>query len=442
MSIKKRLFSIVLVFCITLPMVAMAASWKCPNCNNDATGNFCNNCGTAYVSTSDTTDFKQATDEGDLYPVYLVYDCSENLFFSTYNVDLYLNGDKIETLKHGEEETFVVNLPKGNHELMVTQEGDRSVYGDLTLNVTGSLRVNLSISCYSDHLNFKQGSVEVLPYLTPAEQAVRDALEEKIPQATAQKVVVVAMTNCQATDVFNKDGTTYNTAKFHSYDDIDGFYLYVIDEGNWTAKDEQTWHVTDMKCMMSGYDTLLKVCSDISFDGTNYVVSNVDKMIATEEYIDSGNTAKVNTEHLEPAKTNPFLTVKPELVKKDRDSAAERARNNRTMPTEERKAWISNQFHWWSSAHTGLEDLVKDALNDERSYDHKKTEYIDIVNESKQTLVNDTLKKLGSSYRVEIGDLFIMLEFSAKNVFNATIKSTAYGIVRYSDNTVTLIHIE
>lgn len=250
------------------------------------------------------------------------------------------------------------------------------------------------------------------------------------------------MTNCQATDVFNKDGTTYNTSKFHSYDDIDGFYLSVINEGTWTAKDEQTWHVTDLKCMMSGYDTLLKASLDISFDGTNYVVSNVDKLIATEDYIDSSNTAKVNIEHLEPGKNNPFLTVKPDLVKKDRDASAERARNNRTMPTTERKAWISDQFHWWSGAHTGLEDLVKDALNDERSYHHKESKYIDIVDESKQTLVNDTLKQLGSSYRVEIGDLFIILEFSAKNAFNATIKSTAYGIARYSNNTIILIEIE
>ncbi len=36
----------------------------------------------------------------------------------------------------------------------------------------------------------------------------------------------------------------------------------------------------------------------------------------------------------------------------------------------------------------------------------------------------------------------IMTTFSAKNVFNATIKYTAFGIVDYSSNSVMLIGIE
>lgn len=442
MSTTKRLFTLMLVLCMILPIAAAAESWQCPACSNNTSGNFCNNCGAAYAPVADTIDLTQSTTEGNLYPVHLAYNCAENLIFSTYDVDLYVNGEKIGTLKHGEEKNCIVDLPAGNHALMVTEKGDRSVRGELTLNVTGSIKVDLSVSCHYDHLRFTQDSVVVLPYLTPAEAMVRDALEEHLPQASAQKALVVAMTNCHATDVFQSDGSTYNTKEFHSYDDMDGFYLTVINEGNWMAKDEQTWHVVGLQCMLSGYGTVLKVSSDVSFDGTNYIVSNVDKVIAAADQIDSGSIEAAYTEHLEPGKNNPFLTVKPDLVKNDRDPSAEKERNNRTMPTEERKKWISAQFHWWSGAHTGLEDLLKEALNDEKSYDHRESKYIDIVDESKQTLINDTLKELGSSYRVEIGDLFIILKFSAKNAFNATIKSTAYGIARYSDNTVILINIE
>ena len=57
-------------------------------------------------------------------------------------------------------------------------------------------------------------------------------------------------------------------------------------------------------------------------------------------------------------------------------------------------------------------------------------------------LVNGILSDSGYSQRVEVGDLFIMTEFSAKNMFDATIKSVAYGIASYKNNTIELIGIE
>lgn len=96
MFTKKRIFAFVLVFCMTLPIVVMADNWQCPSCNNDASGNFCSNCGAAYVSVVNTIELTQSTAEGDLYPVHLVYECAENLIFSTYDVDLFVDGEKIE----------------------------------------------------------------------------------------------------------------------------------------------------------------------------------------------------------------------------------------------------------------------------------------------------------------------------------------------------------
>jgi hypothetical protein len=65
---------------------------------------------------------------------------------------------------------------------------------------------------------------------------------------------------------------------------------------------------------------------------------------------------------------------------------------------------------------------------------------MDVTNKDIQSLVNDTISSTG--YKVKIGDLFVVTQFSAKNAFNATIKSMAYGIVSYNDNTVMLISIE
>ena len=108
----------------------------------------------------------------------------------------------------------------------------------------------------------------------------------------------------------------------------------------------------------------------------------------------------------------------------------------------ERNQWITNQFSAWDGSHTVLKNLIKDRLNDEKSFSHIETTYIDVSTEDKKNQVNDILKQSGYSQRVSVGDLFIITKFSAKNAFNATIKNTAFGIANYSANTVSLIGIE
>lgn len=107
----------------------------------------------------------------------------------------------------------------------------------------------------------------------------------------------------------------------------------------------------------------------------------------------------------------------------------------------ERNNWIKNQFSAWNGSHRELEKLIIRNLNDEKSYKHIETTYRDIVNESDRDDVNKVLADAGYSQRVEVGDLFIQTEFSAKNAFGGTIKNTAFGIASYANNTITLIDI-
>lgn len=107
-----------------------------------------------------------------------------------------------------------------------------------------------------------------------------------------------------------------------------------------------------------------------------------------------------------------------------------------------RNEWIKIQFSAWDGAHTELEKIIKKNLNDEKSYEHIATSYRDITNESVRDEVNKILEEAGYSARVEIGDLFIITEFSAKNGFGGTVKSVAYGISSYNNNTLGLIAIE
>ena len=108
---------------------------------------------------------------------------------------------------------------------------------------------------------------------------------------------------------------------------------------------------------------------------------------------------------------------------------------------EEYQLWVDGQFGW-DGAHKTLEELIIDNLNDEESYKHIETKYVEITDEAIKNEVNEVLEADGYENRVEINDLFIMTEFSADNVFGGTMKSIAVGISCYSDNMVTLITIE
>lgn len=81
-------------------------------------------------------------------------------------------------------------------------------------------------------------------------------------------------------------------------------------------------------------------------------------------------------------------------------------------------------------------------LNDEKSYKHIETNYIDINSEERVNEVNKILSDAGYSQKVELNDLFITSQFSAKNAFGGTIKNTAYGIASFNNQTITLIGIE
>lgn len=104
--------------------------------------------------------------------------------------------------------------------------------------------------------------------------------------------------------------------------------------------------------------------------------------------------------------------------------------------------WIKSQFSTWDGSHKELQKLIKENLNDEKSYDHIETSYRNINSEDAMNDVNKILEEAGYSARVEVGDLFISTRFSAKNGFGGVVKNTAYGIASYKNNSITLIAIE
>lgn len=148
-----------------------------------------------------------------------------------------------------------------------------------------------------------------------AEEERLQALENYLPKKMATKVLLVAFTNCQASDVFTDDGNYYDPSKFHDITYDGEFRQEVWKEGKWSLKDEKTWHVDTIYLKKKGYDGLTKVICDISFDGETFTLSGVKYLTATEKYIDSDDLSRTSGWYEEePGEWHPYLTVPKEMV--------------------------------------------------------------------------------------------------------------------------------
>ena len=98
--------------------------------------------------------------------------------------------------------------------------------------------------------------------------------------------------------------------------------MTVCDDGIWTAKSEDTWHVEGLKLRIHGYDTYIKATMDVTFNGSEYVASAVRRVLGSEDALDTEDPSKSSVEEWEPSDMMPFLTVPSELVAEERTTPA------------------------------------------------------------------------------------------------------------------------
>jgi|GEM_PF-6568519 len=375
------------------------------------------------------------------YHVTIHVDFISNLIFSKYDVDLLVNSETKGTLTHGVDQDFELDLEPGANTLTFKNTESSSVKGEVSLMVDRDMEISYQISCHSDKVTVEDITAELLAeqQAQAAEEeriaaeaaaaekaaAMMNALEQVLPQEMAKRAAVVAITNyCVAIDVFMPDGNTLDETKFHSYADTSGnffdYYIGVKDWGEWTAKDEETWHVEQLR-YENCFGNEQRADLDVRYDGENYHVSNV--VTAFGDLSDPNKSG--TTEYSEE------FVVAPELIQEDRAQTR----------LDSYDSWVDDQFSGWDGSHKELTALIKENLNDEKSYDHIETTYHIIYSEAQKTELNDALKSVNNSARVEIGDLFIATEFSAKNAFNATVTNTAYAVVSFVNNSISLIAI-
>lgn len=86
---------------------------------------------------------------GDL-ALSLDVEFEENLMFSRYDVDVYLNNTKLATIEHGKEYHEVLNVAAGDYTLTFTKSDDQSVSGVSHISVTQDTSYQCEIHAKND----------------------------------------------------------------------------------------------------------------------------------------------------------------------------------------------------------------------------------------------------------------------------------------------------
>lgn len=118
------------------------------------------------------------------YTVSLEINCTENLLFSKYDVDVYVNDSLQGTLRHGGTDIYNLNLTKGTYEVRFENDEDSDVIGITTIDIHQDETLKYKIYCTSS-------KIEVEP-ITDSESVEESkvASEQNIASSTTDNETV------------------------------------------------------------------------------------------------------------------------------------------------------------------------------------------------------------------------------------------------------------
>lgn len=240
------------------------------------------------------------------------------------------------------------------------------------------------------------------------------------------------------------DLPSYDNYKSFVYTVFDKYYkkeyLFSGDKSDWNIVNQDLKDYTRSK--LSG-----KVFENNTWINFNIIIEFTDN--TNENYIvklfEAGNEKFVNDEDSTEIVKNFAKKENSETERRVKDSE-----NNESVKKiiEEnrikilRKDWVEKQFSGWDGSNYKLNALIKEKLNDEASFKHINTRFIDIYDDEMLNKVKRSLIDLGYNVQgINKYDILVQTEFSAKNAFNATVKNYGIGLIKYDAGDVKLIDI-
>lgn len=242
--------------------------------------------------------------------------------------------------------------------------------------------------------------------------ATYTAITVNFPREFAFRAAVVAFTNYYADDKFMEDDNTYDMSKLHSYDDINGFFLYIDDEGSCTVKDNNTWHVNHIQMTVPAFHTKIDASLDVSFDGQYYIVSNLSGEAPSYSDYDSRYSS------MRVLENDSWFVIASQI-------SVDMISMDRNIQPKYRPTYIDN-----NGEHAFLTLLIMESILYRNTYNEVSTEWLPVIYSNIELLrqvINENLS---------VGDFVIKIEFTCRNGNNDIIYAVAYGIEYYNGEVI------
>jgi len=131
-----------------------------------------------------------------------------------------------------------------------------------------------------------------------------------------------------------------------------------------------------------------------------------------------------------PATAAPNEPIEPTTVEEEPDPEPEPEKTPEEIYEEEYEEWLNAQFSAWDGAHHDLVRLVKENMNDPKSFEHVETRYLRIQTQEHIDTVGNGAEK---------DDLYLYMKFRGNNAFGAKILTEVEALVDRSAGVIKII---
>lgn len=137
--------------------------------------------------------------------------CEENLLFSRYDVNIFIDDELLGTLEHGATDTYTVELIEGEHTLKAEKEDESDVDGTVEFEVSENTELSYQLSLSRDQIEIEK--------IEPEQDVPQK--EEKIDEESTKKIKDTEENKDEAEEVLNVNNCEELAALLSLKDEFD-----------------------------------------------------------------------------------------------------------------------------------------------------------------------------------------------------------------------------
>ena len=106
---------------------------------------------------SEQSETNQAEEvQAEKFTVQVKIECEENLLFSRYDVNIFIDDELLGTLEHGATDIYTAELVEGEHTLKAEKEDESDVDGTVEFEVSENMELSYQLSLSNDQIEIEK----------------------------------------------------------------------------------------------------------------------------------------------------------------------------------------------------------------------------------------------------------------------------------------------